>query len=80
MIPIRSVPYILNPDDPYYRKLRVVYIHNEAGVLRSKFGWCVICRNTADLYCKDTRDPICSKRCKDLHLKNIEDVDKWITG
>ena len=29
-----------------------------------KFGWCIMCRGQANLYCKDTRHPVCSFECK----------------
>jgi len=37
---------------------------NEQGVPCGKFGWCVACRGTANLYCKHTRYPVCSFECK----------------
>lgn len=37
---------------------------NEKGDDKGKFGWCFICRNKADFYCKDLRLPICSILCK----------------
>ena len=38
------------------------------------FGWCAVCRKTAELYCKETRIPICSVKCK---MANLE-TEKWI--
>jgi len=41
-----------------------VYLLNELGIPSGKFGWCVACRGTANLYCKHTRHPVCSFECK----------------
>jgi brefeldin A-inhibited guanine nucleotide-exchange protein len=46
-------------------------IVNENGILSGKFGWCFICRKSANLYCKDTRVPVCSLACKQKHLMLI---------
>lgn len=37
---------------------------NELGIPGGKFGWCVSCRASANLYCKHTRHPVCSFECK----------------
>jgi hypothetical protein len=37
---------------------------NELGIPSGKFGWCVSCRASANLYCKHTRHPVCSFECK----------------
>ena len=46
---------------------------NELGILSGKFGWCVACRATANLYCKHTRHPVCSFECKQRHIKLLEE-------
>jgi Sec7-like guanine-nucleotide exchange factor len=74
--PLRSVPIVLDPDDPLYKGLQPSQETNEKGIYAGKFGWCVVCRNPADLYCKDTRDPICSLDCKLLHIRNVEAADR----
>jgi hypothetical protein len=38
-IPLRSVPLILNPDDPKYRALNRVPLENEKGTQAGYFGW-----------------------------------------
>lgn len=58
-IPLRAVPYILNPDDPKYRQSMRVNVENEKGILAGDYGWCFVCRGPAGFYCKDTRVPIC---------------------
>jgi brefeldin A-inhibited guanine nucleotide-exchange protein len=46
-----------------------------------KFGWCVICRNSAAHYCVDTKerykatDPVCSKSCKFRNLERTQLVE-----
>ncbi|OMJ89408.1 hypothetical protein SteCoe_8405 [Stentor coeruleus] len=78
--PLRSVPYILSPDDEKYKTVYIVKTTNEEGFEAGKFGWCSICRKTADFYCKDLRDPICSEVCKKVHMKNNEVAEKCLTG
>ncbi len=46
--------------------------YNEIGRKAGKFGWCVDCRNSANVYCKDTRHPVCSFECKQKHI-NLAD-------
>lgn len=40
-----------------------------------KFGWCVVCRNSAKHYCVDTQDPVCSHQCKFRNLEHIALVE-----
>jgi len=47
---------------------------NELGVPSGKFGWCVACRATANLYCKHTRHPVCSFECKQRHIRLLEEA------
>ena len=46
---------------------------NEIDACSGKFGWCICCRNPAQLYCKDTRYPVCSYECK-LRIVNLLDA------
>jgi hypothetical protein len=39
-------------------------LFNEVGNACGKFGWCVACRGSANLYCKHTKQPVCSFECK----------------
>ena len=41
---------------------------------------CFHCRNPAELYCKDTRVPICSVECKMKHLDEIDEIQALQTG
>ena len=49
-------------------------ILNEVGIASGKFGWCVSCRNSANLYCKHTRHPVCSFECKQRHIRLLEEA------
>eukprot|EP00439_Symbiodinium_sp_Y106_P023468 s1926_g2.t2 len=42
-----------------------------------KFGWCVVCRNTANHYCVDTRDSVCGHACKYRNLERLSLVEKY---
>lgn len=78
--PLRTVPAVLNPEDPLYKTISVAEAENEDNVAAGKFGWCANCRRAADLYCKDTRMPVCSAECKDAQLKLIEKVNTLLAG
>jgi hypothetical protein len=81
-IPLRSVPtsvdQILN--SPRYRTVHNAYIENEKGFLSGNFGWCVICRQKADLYCLYTRLPVCSLQCKKKINEDFEKADKYLNS
>ena len=49
-----------------------VVVANERGDVNGKFGWCFMCRSKADLYCKDTRHPVCSFECKQKLLTLVD--------
>ena len=48
-----------------------VDITNELGIPAGKFGWCIMCRGPANLYCKDTRYPVCAFECKEKLLRML---------
>jgi brefeldin A-inhibited guanine nucleotide-exchange protein len=52
----------------------VLHLLNEVGAPSGKFGWCVACRGTANLYCKHTRHPVCSYECKQRHIRLLEEA------
>ena len=64
-IPINLVPPEGCSDSKMYSKSVKVNLENELGKKSGVFGWCFVCRNTADYYCKDRRLPVCGKSCKD---------------
>ena len=75
LIPMRSVPLFQETDDPKYKKIMAVNIENEGGVPSGKFGWCFVCRKTANVYCKDSRVPVCTAECKKRHLEELNVVN-----
>ncbi len=73
--PIRCVPVVNETNDLKYSKIRSVLIENEKNVPSGKFGWCFMCRNSAGVYCKDTRVPVCNKNCKIKHLEECGKIN-----
>jgi brefeldin A-inhibited guanine nucleotide-exchange protein len=65
----RDYRWIVNPD-----------IENEKGIPSGFFGWCIICRNRADIYCKESRYPICSIECKNRIVQDDERLAKYMNG
>ncbi|CAD8175946.1 unnamed protein product [Paramecium octaurelia] len=53
-----------------------VNVTNEQNIKNGKFGWCVVCRNSASQYCKETKVPICSKECKFIHLNQMNNFSQ----
>ena len=73
-IPIRLIPSIsANPTSN--TELIHVQIQNENDEVSGKFGWCFVCRRQANLYCKDTRIPLCSVDCKKRHIDDLALID-----
>ena len=56
---------------PIFRKIKVPQIYNENNYISGFFGWCNVCRKTANYYCISHRLPICSFSCKN-HLSSEE--------
>ena len=52
-----------------------IKLFNEKGIKCGKFGWCMVCRKEANLYCKDTLYPICSLDCKQRLLTLIDSIE-----
>jgi hypothetical protein len=57
-----------------------VALTNELGFEVGRFGWCISCRNAANLWCKDTRHPVCSEECKKKHFYEACAIDKQPEG
>lgn len=60
----------------YYVKKMVVDMVDKIEVMQGeavkgtgKFGFCFMCRELADHYCKDTKVSVCSSHCKKAHLE-----------
>ena len=56
---------------PVFRKIKFLQIMNENNFVCGFFGWCYICRKTANFYAINHRVPICSFSCK-YHLCSEE--------
>lgn len=81
-IPMFSVPRLDEKNLLLYSKSFKVNIINEKAASAGLFGWCYMCRSTADFYCKESRLPVCGKKCKEnllqflskiLSLENVEE-------
>lgn len=68
-IPLFSVPRLDEKNLSQYSKTFKVNLVNEKAASGGLFGWCYICRETADFYCKETRLPVCGKKCKENLLR-----------
>jgi hypothetical protein len=55
---ISKIP--LNPIPTGKKECPDVSVKNELGFEAGRFGWCISCRNSANLWCKDTLHPVCS--------------------
>lgn len=55
---INKIP--LNPIPTGKKECPDVSVKNELGFEAGRFGWCISCRNSANLWCKDTLHPVCS--------------------
>lgn len=70
-LPRQTIPPGQDPDDPKFRLEKPVKLENEIGEPAGHLGWCFVCRGPANLYCKDTRVPVCSIDCKMRHLDEL---------
>lgn len=75
-VPIRAVPYTLQPEDPLYQSDLNADVVNEEGHQAGKFGWCVVCRKAAESYCTDLRDPVCSLQCRQENCVIVDEANK----
>lgn len=70
-ISFKAVPVRSDANNPKYRLIKPVKIENELGESAGTVGWCFVCRGPANLYCKETRVPLCSAECKYRHLDEL---------
>lgn len=71
---IKGVPLTLEADSMAFRNLIKPQIENELGKEAGYFGWCIMCRSSANLYCKETRVPVCSIDCKLQHYQELRNA------
>ena len=57
---------------PEYRFLKAFKMFNENNIENGFFGWCYVCRKTANYYDRNLKLPICSYSCKEK-LENEEE-------
>ena len=73
-VPYKAVPTRSDANDPKYRLIKPVKLENELGEPAGTVGWCFVCRGPANLYCKETRIPLCSVECKYRHLDELRNM------
>lgn len=72
LVPIEVVPAAGCLNQQCYNRVISVNSLNEQNIRAGRFGWCFLCRKSANLYCKETRVPVCSVTCKISHLRMIK--------
>ena len=50
-------------------------ITNEVGLPAGQYGWCIVCRNTANIYDEETQHPVCSTECQKKHMVECAALD-----
>jgi len=45
-----------------------------------EFGWCIVCRNTANIIDEETGHPVCSNECQKKHLVECSALDSQQDG
>ena len=68
----RSKGVLADWTDSYSHQLinKTVLLHQSSD--EGKYGWCIVCDSPANYHCMQTRDPICSWKCKRENLKRID--------
>ena len=64
-------PVQQSPEEP----APVVEVMNEVNLPAGRFGWCVVCRNTANLVDAETQHPVCSNECQKKHIVECASLD-----
>ena len=80
MIPLRTVPLVQDINKQIYKKVNSIKVSllNERDIENGTFGWCFVCRKKAELYCRDSRIPLCSAECKDKHQMELSKLYIYI--
>jgi len=52
-----------------------VELMNEVNLPVGRFGWCIVCRNTANLVDAGTQHPVCSNECQKKHIVECASLD-----
>jgi len=45
-----------------------------------RFGWCIVCRNTANIFDTETQHPVCSTECQKKHMVECSALDSSQDG
>ena len=78
----KCVPLFLVPQtnqiasSPLYSRAIPVDVSNEKGIKSGIFGWCFVCRESAEYYSKEYKLPVCSQGCKDKLANDLLIIDK----
>ena len=71
----------LNPvNQPVDDYVPAVDIQNEMGLPAGRYGWCVVCRNPADMVCPETNHPYYSAECQKKHMVECAALDSAQDG
>jgi len=72
----RTSKIALNPvDQATDVEVPSVEIKNELGIVAGRYGWCISCRNSADMFCGETKHPVCSVECQKKHIVECMALD-----
>ena len=64
-------PVHQRPDEPAPN----VEVMNEVSLPAGRFGWCIVCRNTANMVDAETQHPVCSNECQKKHIVDCASLD-----
>ncbi|KAM3147892.1 hypothetical protein pb186bvf_000220 [Paramecium bursaria] len=74
----RTIPEGVSMDNTLIK--RDIQYTNEKEVINGTFGWCILCRESAEFYCKENRVPICSFICKRKYVEFLEQTERKYDG
>lgn len=71
---LSTVPAVSGSQSSSNEAVIKVQLKNEIGELNGTFGWCLVCRKSADYFCKQTKLPICSLQCKNRNIELLSSL------
>jgi brefeldin A-inhibited guanine nucleotide-exchange protein len=74
ILSLESILTTIHNNDVYKK---TVSIKNEINEENGIFGWCCVCRKSANYFCKITLSPICSIRCKSILLEDEKKAEEY---
>jgi len=72
---LQSIPVRVSQENQHKEDLSLL---NERNAPSGKYGWCIVCRNTANSICKTTLVPVCSPECRSRHIKMLEMLEMFL--